>query len=70
MISAQRILAGLAAAGITAAIALTPTTSSDAFDAKARATSAADDRRPPRARASPLARAQLRYSGRLSRRPA
>lgn len=33
MLSAQRILAGLAAAGITAAIALTPTTSSDARDA-------------------------------------
>ncbi|HEX5899089.1 MAG TPA: hypothetical protein VFY32_06785 [Solirubrobacteraceae bacterium] len=33
MISAPRILAGLAAAGITAAIALTPTTSSNANDA-------------------------------------
>ena len=33
MISAPRILAGLAAAGITAAIALTPTTSSNASDA-------------------------------------
>jgi hypothetical protein len=30
MISAPRILAGLAAAAITAAVALTPTTSSDA----------------------------------------
>jgi hypothetical protein len=33
MISARRIVAALAAAGITAAIALTPTTSSDAKDA-------------------------------------
>ena len=33
MISAPRIIAGLAAAGITAAIALTPTTSSDASKA-------------------------------------
>ena len=32
MISAPRILAALAAAGVTAAIALTPTTSSDARD--------------------------------------
>lgn len=33
MISAVRIIAGLTAAGITAAIALTPTTSSDAKNA-------------------------------------
>jgi hypothetical protein len=32
MISAPRILAGLAAAAVTAAVALTPTTSSDARD--------------------------------------
>ena len=34
MISALRILGGLTAAGITAAIALTPTTSSDASKAR------------------------------------
>ncbi len=33
MLSAPRIIAGLAAAAITATIALTPTTSSDARDA-------------------------------------
>ena len=32
MLSAPRIIAALAAAGLTAAIALTPTTSSDASD--------------------------------------
>ena len=35
MISAQRIVAVLAAAGVAATIALTPTTDSNAFDAKA-----------------------------------
>ena len=36
MISALRILGGLTAAGITAAIALTPTTSSDASKASSQ----------------------------------
>jgi hypothetical protein len=35
MISAQRIVAVIAAAGVAAAIALTPTSDSGAFDAKA-----------------------------------
>ena len=35
MISTQRIVAVIAAAGIAATIALTPTTDSNAFDAKA-----------------------------------
>ena len=35
MISAHRIVAVLAAAGVAATIALTPTTDSNAFDAKA-----------------------------------
>ena len=35
MISAQRVVAALAAAAVAAAIAFSPTSDSDAFDAKA-----------------------------------
>lgn len=35
MISAQRVVAAIAAVGVTAAIAFTPTSDSSAFDAKA-----------------------------------